>query len=149
MRLVGDIEAVAHWVADRTGVDCFQAPYTAFGWSDDSGEILGGVVFNNWNGANVELSVAGRGAVTRQAFRDIAEYCFGQLGLRRITMHTRATNLRLINQAERAGFAREGYRKDWFLEGDAIALVMLRSRCPWGSPSSQRGGCHSRTTESP
>ena len=131
MRLVTDGETVAHFVADRTGVDAFQAPYQAFGWANDAGEILGGAVFNNWNGANVELSVAGRGVVSRQAFKDIAEYCFGQLGLRRITMHTRASNIRLIDQAVRAGFAREGFRKGWFLDDDAVALVMLRTHCPW------------------
>jgi RimJ/RimL family protein N-acetyltransferase len=109
----------------------FQAPYTAIGWTDEAGAILGGAVFNNWNGANVELSLAGRGSISRQAFRDIARYVFGQLGCRRLTMHTKASNLRLILQAERNGFAREGMRKDFFPDDDAVSLVMLRSRCRW------------------
>lgn len=131
MRLVTDSEAVAHWVAARCDVGQFQAPYTAFGWADASGQIVGGAVFNAWNGANVELSLAGRGSVTRQAFRDIAAYVFGQLGCRRLSMVTKAANLRLVHQAERNGFAREGMRKDFFPDDDAVALVLLRSRCRW------------------
>ncbi|WP_375453713.1 GNAT family N-acetyltransferase [uncultured Methylobacterium sp.] len=131
MILVTDGERVAHWVAARCDVGQFQAPYAAFGWADAEGHVLGGVVLNNWNGANVELSLAGRGAVTRQAFRDVARYVFGQLGCRRITMHTKARNLRLISQAERNGFAREGMRRAFFPDDDAVALVLLRDHCRW------------------
>lgn len=131
MRLVTDSEAVAHWVAARCDVGQFQAPYTAFGWADEAGQILGGAVWNNWNGANVELSLAGRGAVTRQAFRDMAAFAFRQIGARRITMHTKASNLRLIQQAARNGFAIEGYRKAFFPDDDAVALVLPQHQCRW------------------
>lgn len=131
MRLCLDGERVAHWVAERCDVGQFQAPYTAFGWTDEAGAIVGGAVFNNWNGANVELSLAGRGAVTRQAFRDMAEYAFRQIRARRITMHTKAANLRLVFQAERNGFAREGMRKAFFPDDDAVALVLLREHSRW------------------
>lgn len=131
MILVLDGERVARWVAARCDVGQFQAPYTAFGWADEGGEIVGGCVWNNWNGANVELSLAGRGAVTRQAFRDMAEYAFRQIGVRRITMHTKARNHRLIDQAKRNGFAVEGYRKHFFPDDDAAALVLLRDHCRW------------------
>ena len=131
MRLTLASEAVAHWVAARCDVGQFQAPYVAFGWADEAGRILGGAVWNNWNGANVELSLAGRGAVTRRAFRDMADYAFRQIGARRITIHTKASNLRLIHQAERNGFAREGMRAAFFPDDDAVALVLLRSHCRW------------------
>ena len=131
MRLVTDSEAVAHWVAARCDVGQFQAPYTAFGWADASGQIVGGAVFNAWNGANVELSLAGRGSVSRQAFRDMAEYAFRQIGTRRITMHTKAGNRRLIGQALRNGFALEGFRTRFFPDDDAVALVLLPEHCRW------------------
>lgn len=131
MILITDGERVAHWVAARCDVGQFQAPYTAFGWAGADGEIVGGAVWNNWNGANVELSLAGRGAVSRQAFRDMAAFAFGQVGVRRITMHTRAGNLRLIDQAKRNGFAVEGHRKHFFPDDDAVSLVLLRDHCRW------------------
>jgi RimJ/RimL family protein N-acetyltransferase len=130
VKLCLDGERCALWVAARCDVGQFQAPYVAFGWERD-GEIVGACVWNNWNGSNIELSIAGRGCVTRQAFRDMAAYAFGQLGCRRITMHTKASNVRLITQAKRNGFAAEGMRKDFYPDDDAVALVMLRSHCRW------------------
>lgn len=131
MKLVTDSERVAQWVGARIDMGQFCPPYVALGWEDEHGELKGGAVFNNWTGSNVELSIAGRGVVTRQAFRTIADYCFRQLGCRRISMHTKAENLRLIMQAKRCGFAHEGFRKDFYPDDDAVALVMLRSHCKW------------------
>lgn len=125
-------QRVAAFVAQRTDCCQFHPPYQAIGWEGEDGTLLGGAVFNNYTGANIEVSLAGRGAMTRQAFRDMARYVFGQLRVRRVTAHCKAQgNARLINQAVRGGFAKEGFRSRWFLDDDGVALVMFPEHCKW------------------
>lgn len=121
---------VASWVADRVGGGGFVPPFTALGW-EASGKIVGGVVFNCFTEHDIELTIAGRGAVTRQALRDIATYVFLQLGASRGSIRTRASRADIIDQALRIGFKREGYHPKLFGEDDGVSLGMTRADCRW------------------
>jgi hypothetical protein len=130
-RITTDPARVAAWVAARCDVAQFSPPYSCIGWEDANGNLVGGAVFNSFTGANIEVSLAGRGALCRQAIRDMVWYTFKMLGVRRVTAHTKSQNVRLINQAIRGGWLNEGFRRRWFHDDDAVALVLFPENCRW------------------
>lgn len=106
-RLVYDQpERVGQWVAAKVDVEGFIPPYTALGWENAKGELTGGIIFNNFTGANVEASVAWDGPVARTMLKHVRKYVFGQHKCRRITIHTRKSRHDVISQAERLGLRR-------------------------------------------
>lgn len=129
--LFGQDQRVAEYVTRQVGCDAFCAPYTTIGVVNRCGEIIGGFVFNNWTGPNVEVSLAGRGAISKGALRAVAHYVFVQLKCRRATAHCKSHNMRAILQAERGGWKREGMHADWFYDDDAVSLGITRASCSW------------------
>jgi hypothetical protein len=127
--IAGEDLRIAAFVADQCGCG-FVRPYTTLGW-ERNGELVGGVVFNCFTGHDIELTLAGRGTVTRQAMRDIADYVFRQLGASRGSIRTRASRRDIIDQAERIGFKREGYHPRLFGDDDGVSFGMTRDDCRW------------------
>jgi hypothetical protein len=131
-RLVYDQpERVGKWVATKVDVEGFIPPYTALGWENAEGELVGGIIFNNFTGANVELSVAWDGPVPRAMLKHVRKYVFGQHKCRRITIHTRKSRLDVISQAERLGFETEGFHPGFFADDDGVSLGLLKHNCRW------------------
>lgn len=132
MRLIADDpERVGDWVSQEMGLPGFVPPYSALGWLNHEGEMVGGVVFNGYTGPNVEASVAWSGVLTRGVLRHVRRYVFDQHQCRRITIHTRASNAGVINQAQRLGFKPEGTHPAFFADDDGVSLGLLRQDCRW------------------
>lgn len=122
---------MADFVIRTIGCDAFSPPYTTIGVVDRAGRIVGGWVFNGYTGPNVEVSLAGRGAIARGVLRAVAHYVFQQLGCRRATAHIKSRNVRALLQAERGGWRREGMHAGWFYDDDAVSLGITRETCRW------------------
>lgn len=115
-------ERVARFVSERVG-SAFCPPFTAMGIERD-GEIVAGVIFNQFEGANVHVTIAGTGW-TRDFIEAVGQYVFGQLGCLRMTITTRQSAV--VSYAERLGAEVEGRMRDHFGEGcDGILLGLLR-----------------------
>lgn len=107
-------------------------PRTVFGYVSDDHRPLCAVVVNNYNGANAELTiVAEPGGVTRGVLRHLANYAFGKLGCRRITVRTKKRNKNALKMAERVGFTYEHVMKHYFADDDAVVFRMLKQDCRW------------------
>lgn len=72
------------------------------------------------------------------AIRQVLRYAFGELGLRRVELHTDEDNLRGIRCYEKCGFVREGLlRAHRLRQGqpvNAVVMAVLREECetqPW------------------
>ena len=107
MRLITDQpEIVARFVA--TGLKrTIWPPYTALGWVLEQGDnwrLVGGVVFNDFNGHNIEASVHWNGPITRQPIRDVMHYVFEQCKCGRLTVKTERQNARVRKILPRMGF---------------------------------------------
>src|SRR3546814_1712078 len=76
MRLI-EGEAVARFVSDRLGF-AVCPPYTTLG-IEREGEIVGGVIFNCFEGASVHVTLAGTGW-TRGFLRAVGGYVYQHLG---------------------------------------------------------------------
>lgn len=120
MRLIADQpEIIAQFVA--TGLQrTFHPPYTALGWVMERGEkwtLVGGVVFNDYNGANIEASIYWSGPVTRQPITDTVRYVFEQCKCVRLTAKTERGNRKMRRILPRLGFQIEAELKDFFGPG--------------------------------
>lgn len=116
-------ERVAAFVAQRLSVKIVP-PFVCFGIERD-GEIIGGVVFNCFTGADIEATVAGNpGVFGRNFIRHIGNYVFNSLGCLRISVTTE--NPSVVRLVERMGGQIEGLKRDQFGRGrDGFILGIL------------------------
>jgi RimJ/RimL family protein N-acetyltransferase len=123
-RIVAD-ERVYDHVCEKLGAR-IQPPVQCLGVEED-GEIIGGVVFNNFSECDVELSVAGDvKAWSRAFFRRVRDYVFEECGYLRLTFVTEHRDV--VELACRLGAQTEGRKRNHFGEGrDAILLGILKN----------------------
>jgi hypothetical protein len=125
--IVADDRA-ARFVSDALGVG-FCPPWTAMGIERD-GVIVAGALFNVFEGADVHVSVAGKGW-TRAFLRAVGVYVFGTLGCGRMTFVTE--NETVARLAQRLGGQLEGRMRSHFGPGrDAILIGVLRDEWRYG-----------------
>lgn len=124
MILLGHDQAVADWVGKITGKP-FHAPFTTIGIIDSEGTLTGGYVFTGYNGDGVELSLAGRGVVSRDGWKAVLDYVFGQMGCVRLQMHTSRRNKRVcknLHELFPKGF--EGIAKKFYGRDDGVCFAL-------------------------
>ncbi len=133
--LYGADEEVAAMVAARIphARDGFGQSYNALGVVR-KGILLGGVVYHNYRGHDIEVSAAFDSPryASRETLRQFFSYPFIQLRCRRITTITARNNKRARRMDEYMGFKLEGVaRKALDGEQDAMVYGMLREECRW------------------
>lgn len=113
---------VAEFVGQRIGVT-FSPPLTCLGIEKD-GEIVGGFVFNSYEGADIHVSAAGRGA-TKGFLAEVGHYVYDVLGCERMTVITEKASV--VRSAERLGGQVEGLMRNHFGKGrDAFLVGILK-----------------------
>lgn len=118
---------MAVFVAKACGV-VVNPPYTLMG-IERSGQIIAGVVFNQFTGPDVHLTVAGHGW-TRGVLADIGQYVFGQLGCERMTFVTEQAPV--VRLAERLGGKVEGLMRNHFgKDRPGYVVGVLKDDYPW------------------
>lgn len=122
-------EEIAAVVGRMTGSH-ITPPYTAIGVAY-RGLIIGGFVFNNFTGPDIEMSVAGKHVISRGVLRAVARYTFGQLGVRRVSITMRATDKTTQDIAQRLGFTLEGFKHQAFWNDDAVLMGLTKDNCRW------------------
>lgn len=126
MIIYGPAPLLAHWAGERIGVSDW-GPCKCIGVMR-RGEIVAVAVYNQWRHPNIEgsfVSTTPRWA-TPDAVRAMLRYPFVQLGCKRITATTEATNQRMRAFLCRLGFREEGVHPDALPTGDAVTLGLLR-----------------------
>lgn len=114
IRLIFDHhDLVADWVAERVG-SVIAKPYVAIGATRDEQTFCAGAVFNNWNGHNIEITLASDHGLTRGTIRGIYHYLFVQSKAGRVTAHTRRSNKVMRAMLPRLGFQEEGVVKRFY-----------------------------------
>ena len=132
MRLCLDAEIVGPWVASRTGGTWSPGRGTAIGKLDDQGNLIAGVLYEDWNGANIMCHIAGEGNwASRRFLNVIFDYPFNQLKVKRITVPVGSTNIKSIHLVTRMGFALESTLAQAIPGGDLHLFRMFRSECQY------------------
>lgn len=127
-----DRERVADWVAGRVSQRVAWEGYNAFG-VEQKGEIVAGVVVHQINGANAycHIAIDKPSKTVFSLFTVVSDYCFRQLGLKRLTGLVPTNEPHIIAFDKKLGFEEEFIMKDAAPEADLMVLVMRADRCRW------------------
>jgi len=113
IEIVTDQDAeVAQWASQKLGQPIVP-PFIAIGFKKN-GVWDGAAIFNDYNGANVELTIYGPGCLTPATIKYVFEHAFRKLGVARVTARTRRGNAVMRKLLPRLGFSFEGTAKRYF-----------------------------------
>lgn len=128
--LTFDASVVGPWVVERGGGQWWPGRGTAIGKIGKDGKLVAGVLYEDYNGANIVCHIAGEGNwATREFLNIIFDYPFNQLGVRRITAPNDSTNEQAIRLVTRMGFALESTLKQATPDGDLLLFVLFKDDC--------------------
>ena len=97
------------------------------------GQLAGGILFQGWNGSNVELSYYGTGTMTPGIIKCLARILISTFNVSRVTVHVNQRNRSFLRSLQRLGFGVEGTQRRFYGRTDirrntAVRLVMFRER---------------------
>lgn len=126
-----DVSRIGPWVCDRAGGTWLAGRGTAIG-QERSGKIVAGVLYEDFNHANVVCHIAGEGNwATRRFLRIIFDYPFRQLGVKRITVPVAQSNAKCRRFVEHLGFTLEATLHDAHPDGHLFIYRMMAHECRW------------------
>jgi RimJ/RimL family protein N-acetyltransferase len=119
---------VGPWVCEKAGGTWVAGRGTAIGW--DRGGLVAGVLYEDWNGANVLCHIRAEGTLANRHFLGVIfDYPFNQLGVRRITVPIASDNAPCIRMVTNMGFRLEATLKHAAPNGDLLLYRLFRDEC--------------------
>lgn len=126
-----DPEIVGPWVCERAGGKYIPGAFAAIGRIKD-GRLVAGVLYENFNGANVFCHIAAEGNWANKRFMWlIFDYPFNQLNCKRITTTVSPENVTSQKFTSKLGFDVETKLKDAHPQGDIWVFRMFKDNCRW------------------
>ena len=132
MIVYGYEQVFARWAGERLGVKDWGPCMTIAVYR--RGEIAAVAVYSRYSHPNIEISFVTEMPrwATREAISAILRYPFIQLGCKRVTATTEATNQPARAFLCRLGFREEGFHPEAFPTGDAVTYGLLaRDAARW------------------
>lgn len=126
-------DEVTKWVSEHSEGDFVPGLNPGIGLKRN-GQIVGGVVFDGYNGANINIHVASDGSrswVNRDLLWYVFYYPFVELGCKRVTGVVPSYNEGAIRFDEKVGFELETTLKDAHPKGDLLIYKMTPDKCRW------------------
>lgn len=115
---------IAAWFGRAVGKPQ-SAPYATLGCLEGD-DLCNALLFNDYNGANIELHMAGK--IKRSLIREGMRYAFLQLGVQRITAKPYHSNEKLLAILPRLGFVQEGIVMQRYYGPNDDAIVFRLDR---------------------
>jgi len=96
-------------------------------------EVLGGVVFEDWNlkSVSAHMAWADPSVSARRLILAVFHYAFIDLGAEKVVGCVNSANKAALKTDLRLGFRPEAVIEGVFPDGDLVIVVMDRSACPW------------------
>jgi RimJ/RimL family protein N-acetyltransferase len=125
-------DAVCHFVTRETGGEYFDGSGQGIGIERD-GEIVCGVLFENYNGRSVQIHVAVKpgSRMTKEWLRTLFRYAFCELKVNKIIGVVDSTNPAALNFDRHIGFKDEAVIEGAGRYGDLILLSMTKNNCKY------------------
>lgn len=123
---------VGEWVAHKVGQNADWGSFYAMGVERD-GELVAGVVFNNYNGANATCHIA-IDKFTKAIiplFEAVCDYAFNHCKLKRLTGMVPSNEPDILAFDKHLGFEEEFVMKDGAPGADMHVLVLWPDKCRW------------------
>jgi len=131
--IYGADKIITQWVMARTSVKPLPDA-TALGIMV-SCRVKVGVIYDRWNGANMEITIAaekGTKGLRPSRMAALFAYPFITCGAQRLTALIDECNPRSLVLCENMGFEREAVLKRAAHDfGDVLVMRMFRNDCPW------------------
>ena len=130
-RIVTDRDRVGAWINKRVALD-FHYHDQTIGLERD-GELVAGVLYQDYNGANVFMHVASEGAhwLNREFLWFAFYYPFVQMKVKRVTATVKSGNAASLRFVRHLGFTDEFTMVDGAPDGDLEILKMTKANCRW------------------
>ncbi len=126
-----DAEVIGPWVAERAGLKWLPGRATAIGQMKD-GQINAGVLYEDWNGANIVCHIAGEGDWANRRFLSVIyDYPFNYVGAKRITASVNSNNEQAKKLNMKMGFKLECTLTQATPDGDILIFRMFREECKY------------------
>lgn len=120
---------VGRWVAEQTN-GCFsEVTSTALGLQKETGEIVAGVIYENWNKRSVVAHMAVTGRLTRAFLGAIFRYAYEQCGVNKVILPVVSNNEKSNRFVKHLGFEEECRIYDSDPGGDIIIYTLKKSEC--------------------
>lgn len=113
---------IADWFGQKVGKPQY-GPYAALGWCSEN-EIVTAALFNDANGANLELHLVG--PLSRQVMRDIGNYTFNVQKVCRLTAKPYRSSKKLRAALIEVGFQYEGVMKRYYGPQKSCDAIVYR-----------------------
>lgn len=131
MNLCLDAEVVGPWVCARGGGTWTKGRGTAIGKLKE-GRLIAGVLYEDWNGANIVEHIAAEGDWACRRFLNVMfDYPFNQLGVKRITAPVASDNQKCINLVTKMGFTLECTLAQATPTADVHIFRMFKEECKY------------------
>lgn len=126
------VDRVGAWVAQQVNQLSSWGSFYALGIEQD-GEIVAGVVVNNFNGANATCHIAVLKPVKLlpKLIYHACDYAFNHCRLKRLTGMVPTNEPKVIEFDKHIGFEEEFVMKDGAPGADMMVLVMRHDNCRW------------------
>lgn len=120
---------VGRWVAKEAGGVFSEETSTALGLQKETGEIVAGVIYENWNKRSVVAHMAVTGRLTRTFIGAIFRYAFAQCGVNKVILPVSSGNTKSNRFVKHLGFTEEARIRDADPDGDIIIYSLAKSEC--------------------
>lgn len=122
--LYGEDKIVRAWVSQKTGYEIERGE--TIGVLSNEDRLVGGFVFNQFQGECIDMSLAGRGCLARSALQAVGEHVYGKMGVPRLQVITAVSNKTVRCMAPRLKFKFEGKLRRFYGKEDGLLFSLLR-----------------------
>lgn len=129
--IVYDGERIGRWVTEKAG-GTWHAENTGIGIECD-GVLVAAIMYDGFTGSSIAMHsrVDDRKKISREWLRQIFDYPFNQLHVRRVSAIVSAANQKAVLINQKLGWILETTLADYFPEADGIVFIMRRENCRW------------------
>lgn len=129
--LTFDVSIIGPWVSERTGGSWCAGRGQGIG-KLAGGKLVAGVLYEDYNRANVVCHIAGEGQWADRRFLGVIfDYPFNQLKVRRITVPIAGNNAKSIKLVEHMGFQLESRLEQATLDSDILLFRLFKDECKY------------------
>ena len=120
---------VGRWVAEQTNGRFNPDASTTIGLQRETGEIVAGVIYENWNKRSVVAHMAITGRLTRKFIGAIFRYAYEQCGVNKVILPVQSDNVKSNHFVKHLGFTEEARIREAAPDGDIIIYSLAKSEC--------------------
>jgi RimJ/RimL family protein N-acetyltransferase len=119
---------VGYWVAGKMGSSFSPETATAIGLEKD-GNIIAGVMYENWNGKSITAHMAVDAPITRSFLGAIFKYAYDKCAVEKVILPVSSGNQKSNKFVKNLGFNEEARIADAAPDGDIVLYTMKKDNC--------------------